>query len=92
LLGEPARRSAAEGALGRAFEDELAALRVTLWRLLGEGELDVVRQAQAVSQVVGMTVRAAMEQAAVRKAGQGEEKRQIMALLELLGVSEKRVR
>ncbi len=85
LLGESKGRQGAEGVLGRALEDEMAALRVLLWRLIGDEEVDVVRQAQAVSQVVGMTVRAAREQAIMRRAGEGVERRRIVAVLELLG-------
>jgi hypothetical protein len=61
---------------------------VLLWRVVREDELDVVRQAQAVSQVVGMTVRAAKEQAIVRKAGEREEAKRIVALLKVLGLDE----
>jgi hypothetical protein len=90
LLGEAEERVAVEGALGRAFGDELAALRVALWRLVGDPELGALDQARAVSEVVGMSVRAAKLQEAARKAGEGDERRQILALLELLGVGEDR--
>jgi hypothetical protein len=85
LLGEPERRVAVEGALGRAFGDELAALRVALWRLVSDPELDVLDQARAVSEVVGMSVRAAKLQEAAAKRGKEKERRQILALLEMLG-------
>jgi hypothetical protein len=54
--------------------------------LLADEEIDVVRQAQAVSQVVGMAVRAAREQAIVRKAGEREEGRDVVAVLRMIGV------
>jgi hypothetical protein len=85
LLAEPMRAAMTEAARGRTFEDELAALRATLYRVLGDEELDVLRQTQAVTQVVGMTVRAARERAAVKKTGEQEELRGMAALLELLG-------
>src|SRR5262245_21876156 len=47
LLGEAEERVAREGALGRAFGDELAALWVALWRLVGDPELGVLDQARA---------------------------------------------
>jgi hypothetical protein len=74
--------------LGRACGDELAALRVELWRLVGDPELGVLDQARAVSEVVGMSVRAAKMQEAAERRGDEKERRQIVALLELLGLSE----
>lgn len=71
--------------MGRAVEDELSALRPSLWRLIGDEEIDVVTQARAVSEVVGMTVRATREHGVVRKAGEREEQTRIVALLDLLG-------
>jgi hypothetical protein len=90
LLGEAEEQVAVEGALGPAFGDELAALRVTLWRLVGDPELGVLDQARAVSEVVGMSVRAAKAQEAVGKRGEDREKLRIVALLEVLGLGEDR--
>jgi hypothetical protein len=87
LPGDAKRRVSTEEALRRAFGDELAALRVALWRLVGDQELGVLDQARAVSEVVGMSVRAAKMREAARKAEEGEERRRIVALLELLGAS-----
>ena len=87
VLAGPRRVREAEAARERGFADEIEGLRMTLYRVLGEVDLDVVVQAQAMTQVVGMTVRAAREQAAVTKAGEREEMRGAVALLELLGAT-----
>ncbi|MEA2512008.1 MAG: hypothetical protein QOJ59_1495 [Thermomicrobiales bacterium] len=59
-----------------------------LWRLMGEERVDVVRLAHAVSRVVETTVRAAKEDASLRKAEGQRERDQLAALLELLGREE----
>ncbi|MEA2594448.1 MAG: hypothetical protein QOF01_917 [Thermomicrobiales bacterium] len=59
-----------------------------LWRLMGEERVVVVRLAHAVSRVVETTVRAAKEDASLRKAEGQRERDQLAALLELLGREE----
>jgi hypothetical protein len=76
----------AAGGGGAGFEEERAALRAALWRVMGDEGVDAVRQAHAVSRLVGTTVRAAKAEAAARKADGGEGARDALAaLLELLG-------
>jgi hypothetical protein len=79
------REVAGEASRGPGFEEERAALRAMLWRLMGEERVVVVRLAHAVSRVVETTVRAAKEDASLRKAEGQRERDQLAALLELLG-------
>jgi hypothetical protein len=88
LLGEPMRAATVEAARNRVFDDGLAALRVTLWQVLGDEGLDGLQMARAVSEVVGMTVRAATARAAAKEAGERADRQQLAALLELLGRDE----
>jgi hypothetical protein len=71
------RREAGEPAM-----DAVRALQVTLYREPRDEEVDALRQAQAVTQVVGMSVRAAREREAVKNAGEREDLRQAVGLLE----------
>jgi hypothetical protein len=80
------REAVGEASQGAGFEDERAALRAALWRVMGEEGADAVRLAHAVSRLVGTTVRAARAEERARRAGGVESERErLAALLELLG-------
>src|SRR5215217_5581558 len=69
------------------FTEELGALRATLWRLMEDDQIDAVRLAQAVSWLVGTTVRTAKANAAAR-VGRKRAGSQLAALLEALDGAE----
>jgi hypothetical protein len=83
------REAIGEASAGPGFEEERAALRAALWRVMGDEGVDTVKLAHAVSRVVGTTVRAAKAEERVRKASGVEgERDRLAALLELLGGEE----
>ncbi len=83
------REAVAGASAGPGFEEERAALRAALWRVMGEEDVDVVKLAHAVSRLVGTTVRAARAEERARKVGGVEGERERLAkLLEVLGGEE----
>lgn len=86
------REVVGEASRGPGFEEEREALRVALWRVMGDERVDAIRLAHAVSRLVGTTVRAARADLAGRKAGGMEERDRLAELLAVLGGEEVGVR
>ena len=65
------RDAVGEEGRGSGYSEELGALKVTLWKLLRDEEVDAARMAHAVSRVVGETLRVKKAELALAKNGGG---------------------